>query len=999
MTETPTVLTAEQVSALAPDASSLTAARKLASRWRETGATANAVWGLCQGSGSKPYQTIVDLAGPAYKCTCPSRKFPCKHALSLLLNWAANGVAAHTEPADFAAEWLAGRAAKAAAPKATSSKPISAEALEARGARVAAGLAELEIWLADQVRTGLAQADRSYATFEAIAARMVDAQAPGVAESLRKLPRAVTTTEHWPALLLREYARLHLLVRAYRGLATLPEPLQAGVRAHVGYPMRADTVLAEPAVRDVWQVLGMRVTEEDALHTRRTWLRGRSSGRWALFIEHSHGSPRFSSEVPAPGYEVDADLHFYPAPAPLRAQWGTRHHAPQPFATVPQPLSTALSGHSATDIARSNPPGIGAESSAPSTTCIEGALTAYAQALGADPWVRSWPALLVDVIPVPDPAGWWLIDTNRTALPVIAARQSLRLLAVSGGHPVTVMGEWTEAGFDPISVLEAGVVSEIEAVGTPELAVASPCPELAELVSVALMGTARRTIDGITLEPELIAALPNRTGEPATRLLEAASLYELYLSGGHTPAHAPVIPCAPAPSDPRPLLPTLAAARLSQLLSTKSPFLREWLSAASEFDYRLPDALCVQALVGAAADTSMRPQLLRLAGTRGRWLAPHNPGWSNLVDAFPLGAGSADQTPTAAFTTEQLVADEVWRYGTAGERTDWFANLRRTNPTVAVAVLADGWAKESGPIKAELLSLLADNLATTDEALLETALDDRRGDVRRAAVSLLTRLPHAAFGTRMIARVSAWLSLDEDGKVAVAVPETLDADARRDGLSDSTDQAHLRWETPDSTVKTLRQAVSSMPLTGWQTVTGQPNITADSVLSLDLPPRYAKAFVDGLVDATLAQRDHTWARAVFDHASPTEQAVLRRRELFSLLHADDRVEHVLDLDSHQLTELHAILPGLAHPWPARVADHILRLLGERARTTARANRDNVGVYSDRALLTAAGVHFPPDLAARVTTLADTTEDPAWQQAFHRLASDLRDRATMLEELR
>jgi SWIM zinc finger len=49
------------------------------------------VWGLCAGSGKRPYQTVVDLTGPAYKCSCPSRKFPCKHALALLLNWADDG--------------------------------------------------------------------------------------------------------------------------------------------------------------------------------------------------------------------------------------------------------------------------------------------------------------------------------------------------------------------------------------------------------------------------------------------------------------------------------------------------------------------------------------------------------------------------------------------------------------------------------------------------------------------------------------------------------------------------------------------------------------------------------------------------------------------------------------------------------------------------------------------------------------------------------------------
>ncbi|HEY6892487.1 MAG TPA: SWIM zinc finger family protein, partial [Solirubrobacter sp.] len=81
---------AETVEGLAPDPASVAAARKLARSgpWSSVGYDERAVWGLCKGSGARPYQASVDLAGPAFKCSCPSRKFPCKHALALLLLWA-----------------------------------------------------------------------------------------------------------------------------------------------------------------------------------------------------------------------------------------------------------------------------------------------------------------------------------------------------------------------------------------------------------------------------------------------------------------------------------------------------------------------------------------------------------------------------------------------------------------------------------------------------------------------------------------------------------------------------------------------------------------------------------------------------------------------------------------------------------------------------------------------------------------------------------------------
>lgn len=79
--------TTEQVEGAAPDSSSIAAARKLArpGPWSDTGSSETLLWGKCQGSGRTPYQVSVDLTGPAFRCSCPSRKFPCKHALALML--------------------------------------------------------------------------------------------------------------------------------------------------------------------------------------------------------------------------------------------------------------------------------------------------------------------------------------------------------------------------------------------------------------------------------------------------------------------------------------------------------------------------------------------------------------------------------------------------------------------------------------------------------------------------------------------------------------------------------------------------------------------------------------------------------------------------------------------------------------------------------------------------------------------------------------------------
>src|SRR5689334_14096150 len=160
----PFQLTSEQILALAPDASAAKAGKDLANgrKWQNLGVSEAAAWGECQGSAKEPYRTAADLHDLAYRCTCPSRKLPCKHALGLLLLLARDaGPFGETTPPEWVATWLGGRAkraetrAKPAAPAGEVADPRAAERRAAsREARVQAGLGELDLWLRDVVRRG-----------------------------------------------------------------------------------------------------------------------------------------------------------------------------------------------------------------------------------------------------------------------------------------------------------------------------------------------------------------------------------------------------------------------------------------------------------------------------------------------------------------------------------------------------------------------------------------------------------------------------------------------------------------------------------------------------------------------------------------------------------------------------------------------------------------------------------------------------------------------------
>lgn len=74
------------IEALAPDQPSLKTAAGLTKPAKWSGASVSAegqlIWAACAGSGANPYRVIADVADLGSKCTCPSRKFPCKHALA-----------------------------------------------------------------------------------------------------------------------------------------------------------------------------------------------------------------------------------------------------------------------------------------------------------------------------------------------------------------------------------------------------------------------------------------------------------------------------------------------------------------------------------------------------------------------------------------------------------------------------------------------------------------------------------------------------------------------------------------------------------------------------------------------------------------------------------------------------------------------------------------------------------------------------------------------------
>jgi hypothetical protein len=434
--------TSDQITNLAPDAASAKNGRGLATlrKWSNLGIRDAFVWGECQGSGKNPYLTQIDTREPAFRCSCPSRKFPCKHGLGLFLLFAEENTSfSEAELPPWVAEWAESRtqrAEKKAEKVAKTAETIAdpeaqAKRSAARLQKVSAGVQELDLWLADRMRQGLAAVQQeSYAFWATTAARMVDAQAPGLARQLRELSGVPHSGTGWHEKLLEGLSQLYLTVEGFKRIDELAPMVQADLRNQIGWSLSQEEVLAIEGYSDRWWVMGQRFSEEDRLKIRHTWLWGEGTNQTALLLEFAHGKQPFTQSLLL-GSVQQAELAFYPSAYPQRALIKSRQEA---TVSSQQPI-----GYST----------------------FREAIAAYGQALSVCPWLVRFPLFLQSVQVGQIGDIWGIQDREGAVLPLSAQcneAQQWQIVALSGGKPFDLFGEWDGQTIHPISVWIEGDV-------------------------------------------------------------------------------------------------------------------------------------------------------------------------------------------------------------------------------------------------------------------------------------------------------------------------------------------------------------------------------------------------------------------------------------------------------------------------------------------------------------------------------------------------------------
>lgn len=415
-------LTSETIAALAPDQASLKAAHKLIkpAKWPVLAKGDTQVWGECQGSGATPYRTVFDASDHGYKCTCPSRKFPCKHVLALMWLYIEDpGPFADGAVPDWVTDWLGRR--RKASPATTSTSPEAKSLFAARMAdpdapvdpktaarRKAAAdkraqatetlllqaVQDLEHWMADQLSSGLGVfLDAAQERCRTIAARLVDGKAQALSGRLDELPARIAQLSGEAKLdaVVQEFGRLLLLCRAFAAAPKDPE-----LRRLVTVSETREALLGltdAPRKTGMWEVIGDQVaTRRDGLVSQSTWLMrlGESPATFALLRDFFPASVGKRSSTFAVGERFQAEIAYYPARVPLRA---------------------VLAERSASDSAILPWPEVAADP-----------MQAYAQVLQAAPWSGGRPLLLPPGrVGFDGKAPWWQASEGDLALPLKAA--------------------------------------------------------------------------------------------------------------------------------------------------------------------------------------------------------------------------------------------------------------------------------------------------------------------------------------------------------------------------------------------------------------------------------------------------------------------------------------------------------------------------------------------------------------------------------------------------
>lgn len=381
--------------------------------------------------------------------------------------------------------------------------------------------------------------------------------------------------------------------------------------------------------------------------------------------------------------------------------------------------------------------------------------------------------------------------------------------------------------------------------------------EWQNILGVAAIGTERQEL---TLSPSgsLLGRALNGldVSDREGTLLGAVALASLHRQAGRGAATDNLPPPEPCAAEQLPRCNAAAGRHLALMLGGElKEVLPEWLASLGRAGLRVPEEHLPALFDKANKERALRPLVIEVMGSRGRWLAAQNPAWS---------WASADLGPDA------------WETGGLEERLSLLRSLRAKDPRWGRELLLSTWKSEYAKDRESFLEALHVGLCDEDEPFLNELLElfgERSARVRLTAGELLLRLPSSRLTRHMGERVCPLLSYKEPppGKplIEVSLPDDLDEWKSKNRVYTLTWSAATDTYTLGEKARWLLQAVGWVPPAVWRRLWGK---SPGEVLEAALNGEWGEALSRGFIEAAGRHGDAEWVEAVL--ANEGTRAVL-----------------------------------------------------------------------------------------------------------------------------
>jgi len=361
-----------------------------------------------------------------------------------------------------------------------------------------------------------------------------------------------------------------------------------------------------------------------------------------------------------------------------------------------------------------------------------------------------------------------------------------------------------------------------------------------DLVRIALMGTNRSS-----LPPELVQQLQSyglsENSTPAQAMLEAAAKVGMMRKAGFKPSTWQGKLPEGSNQEIGRACSSNSSRYLQAILSGQyGDALEEFLEHAMDNRKILPPETLPDILDKCRTNPSLLYTLLPVIGERGYWLANLNEDWNYLI-------------PPAS--------TDNWGQVSLEEQKRILRHLRQEKPDAAIELLQDDWENLSTKEKKVFLEILSTNISTSDEAFLETCLDDRRKEVRKAASDLLLQTPDSAFIQRMFERIIPCFFMKENpgGKLKAQIdfPEALDAAAQRDGVQIANKKTTLGNFQAGQFFYMLSLVPPSMLEKHFE-------LDSKTLLSIFVRNEWSTMLIQAMIQSTYLHQDTNWMTVLLD---------------------------------------------------------------------------------------------------------------------------------------